>query len=81
VDPRGDQDERGEPEGGVTVSRYEPITERDIEAPEEDATEQARPIDDSDLGPALDPPDDPEVDEADAAEQRIVVEYEDEYRG
>jgi hypothetical protein len=57
------------------MSRYEPITERDIETPVEDLTEQARtdgPDDEADER-ATAPIDDPEINEADAAEQRIEV--------
>jgi hypothetical protein len=57
------------------MSGYEPIAERDVEAPVEDATEQAQAVDPDDGADerATDPSDDPEVDEADAADQRLEV--------
>lgn len=62
------------------MTSYEPIAERDIEAPVEDATEQARTVDpDAEADDrAAAPSEDPEVDEADAADQRIEVGLSDE---
>jgi hypothetical protein len=80
-----DADQRGRAGRGITMSSYEPITERDIETPVEDLIEQARTDDPDDEADdrATAPIDDPEINEADAAEQRIEVRSSDdeEYRG
>jgi hypothetical protein len=55
------------------VTSYEPVTERDSEAPAEDLAEQAQPVGPDDEADDLTLPDDPEVDQADATDQRIEV--------
>jgi hypothetical protein len=55
------------------MSNYEPVTERDSEAPVEDLAEQAQAVVPDEETDELALPDDPEVDAADAADQRIEV--------
>ena len=55
------------------MTSYEPVTERDIEAPAEDLAEQAQPVGADDETDDLTLPDDPEVDAADAADPRMEV--------
>ena len=68
-----------EPDEDLTPSDHLTAGERDIEAPEADASEQAAPVSpaDSDDLPVSRSP---EVNEADAVEQSRVVDLDDDYR-